>query len=177
MQQNAANSRMPIVFHRTFRAVLETIKDGDVVYVLPGVYHCDALPWIECDVQIVGLGSKREDIVLLASDTIGDMFLNTNANALLIENVTLKTSAETNCIVLVHAGSTTLSNCVLDGGSSARNSIVALSKAEVALDDCVVIHSGRLSGIQQRPGSNVTMNGQRIDELDLSEEDNTLNRS
>jgi len=156
------SSGVPVVMHGTLDKLLKNCKSGDKVFIFPGVYVCDALPWIEFDIEISGIAGKREEIVLEASESVGDIFLNCSANAILISNLTLRTSAETHCIVMIHSGLTNLTNCLLDGGMSARNSIIALSKAEVALDDCKILHDGEQSGIVSRPGSNVTLEGAAI---------------
>lgn len=169
---------MPIVFHGTLDKLLKVCRSGDKVYILPGLYVCDALPWIDFDIEICGLASSRDEVILQASDSVGDIFLNCNASAVLISNLTLRTPAETHCIVMIHAGLTNLVNCLLDGGKCARNSIIALSKAEVALDDCQIIHEGKQNGIVTRPGSNVTLQGKDISScMDTSEQSDEDNNS
>ncbi|KAI1285454.1 SHC SH2 domain-binding protein 1 -like protein B [Halotydeus destructor] len=157
--RDSQSNDTPVEFHNTLEKALQSSRSGDKIYILPGTYICESLPWIESDIEITGISGNKDDVILQASDAVGDIFVNCSSSAILISNVTLVTPAETQCILMVHTGLTSLSNCVLDGGKCARNSIIALSKAEVTLDNCQIIHEKNSTGILKKPGSNVTIDG------------------
>lgn len=167
---------MPVVFHSRLEKALHHCKDGDKILILPGTYVCESLPWIDSDIEITGITGKASDVILQSSLGVGDIFFNCNANALLMSHLTLKTIVETQCIVMVHKGITNLVKCVIDSGNRARNTIIALSRAEVAIDDCTMLHKDHKDGIIRRPGSNVTLDGKdaafSMEGID-SDDDNT----
>jgi hypothetical protein len=126
------------MFHNTVSKAIRSAKSGDKIYVMPGVYSCASLPWIENDIEINGFGETKEQIVLQSSDSVGDIFLNCNSSKLMFSDITLKATSEMQCLVMIHSGFVAFNNCILDGTNSARNTLIVLSKAKAQIDKCEV---------------------------------------
>ena len=152
----------PLLFHKSFGKALRTAKSGDKICILPGEYICQSLPWIDFDVEIIGIGKNPQSVVLTACEAIGDIFFNCASNAIRIKNLTIQTSSQTQSVITVHSGVTDLVNCVVDGSKSSSSTLVALSKADVALDNCRIISNGK--GIIKRRGGSVSVDGEVISE-------------
>ena len=158
------NQETPIVFHKTLAKALKAGQTGDKILILPGNYVCQSLPWIDYDVEIIGLSKDASSVVLTASESIGDIFLNCCSQCIRISNITFKTLSDTQSVITVHSGVTDLMNCIVDGGKSARNTLVALSKADVAIDNCKIISDSPSKGIVKKPGGSVSVNGEVVEE-------------
>jgi hypothetical protein len=168
--KKSENTEKHVLFHNNLAKAIRFCKNGDKLLILPGVYVCDTLPWIEKNITVQGLGDKREDVVLEADEAVGDVFLNCGAEEVTISNLSLRTRAETHSILMVHSGVTTVSNCVIDCRKS-RNSIMALSKVRVLLQDSQVDEKK----IAARPGSSLSIDGKQIhSKADTSEEEPVL---
>lgn len=159
----------PISFHSNFVKAINSSKTGDKIYISPGIYMCDALPWIEYDIEVRGLSLSNKDVIIHSADSVGDIFLNCNAEQILLENLTIRTTVETQCIVMIHSGKTLLKNCILDGGNCARNGLIVLSKAQAKIEDCNIMHSPKNSGIISRPGGDVIIENEGKDVMMITE--------
>jgi hypothetical protein len=140
------------MFHNTVSKAIRSAKSGDKIYVMPGIYSCASLPWIENDIEIYGFGEPKEQIVLQSSDSVGDIFLNCNSSKLMFSGITLKATSEMQCLVMIHSGFVAFNNCILDGTNSARNTLIVLSKAKVEINKCEILNE-REDGIISRKGS------------------------
>lgn len=183
-----ADEEIELSFHKTFAHLLKSCNSGDRVLILPGSYVCDALPWIEVDLEIIGLTEDPAQVVLQSTESVGDVFINCNASAIRMQNITIRTPVETQSVIMVHTGITDLINCIVDGGKVARNTLVALSKADVAMDNCKIIHkdstgktparhtagkdkSPPRTGICRKPGGNVSIDGTSVSFVNDDDED------
>ena len=117
--------------------------------------------------SIEGLTSDPKEVVLMASNLIGDIFINCSSNAITISNMTIKTSSDTYAVVTVHSGTTDMVNCIIEGFNDpsipmSKYSIVSLSKADVVLDNCKIISDSPEKGILRKPGSNLSIDGKQV---------------
>jgi hypothetical protein len=161
----------PLLFHRSLPKAVKTAKSGDKICILPGDYVCQSLPWIDFDVEIIGIGKTPSSVVLTACEAVGDLFLNCSSNAIRIKNMTIRTSSETQSVITVHSGLTDLVNCVIDGSKCSNSTVVVLSKADVSLDNCKVIHRHHGRGIDKKVGGNVSVDGEIISDGEDREND------
>lgn len=151
-------SEIAIEIHKSFINALYSAKSGDKIYLMPGIYRCSTLPWIENDIEIYGFGDSRDKIVLQTNDSVGDVFLSCNSSKLLFSGITLQSTSEIQSLVMIHSGFVSFNNCVLDGFNGTRNTIIVLSKAKVQIDNCDVRYQ-RGDGIVCKQGSVVINNG------------------
>ncbi|RWS04367.1 SHC SH2 domain-binding protein-like protein [Dinothrombium tinctorium] len=150
-------------FHHSLSDALSEAANGDVIWIMPGVYENDLSLWIDVDVTIHGISRSSDDVILTASEDIGDVFLHCCSSNIELSNLTLRTSADTQCMVMVHNGLTKLNTCILDGTSCTKNVLITLSRAKVAIDNCEINSKEATNGINIRPGGDVTINGDHPD--------------
>lgn len=158
------------MFHNNLSHALTYINSGDKVYVMPGLYSCQTLPWIETDIEINGFGGPNDQIILESSDSVGDIFVNCNSKSVAFNGLTLRATSELQCLVMIHSGSVSFTDCVLDGTNQTRNALIALSKAKVQIENCKIINekgnkivSRKGSVVINRDDIQMDLNGDGID--------------
>lgn len=161
------------MFHSSLSRALSCAKSGDKIYVMPGLYSSSILPWIESNIEIIGFGGTNDQIVLESGDSVGDIFINCNAEKVVITGLTVRASSELQCLVMIHSGFVAFNDCVLDGTHQTRNALIALSKARTEIEKCKIINE-KGNGIVSRKGS-IVIN--RDIELNLNSCDQTIEKS
>ncbi|XP_022246162.1 SHC SH2 domain-binding protein 1 homolog A-like [Limulus polyphemus] len=131
---------------------------GDTILILPGCYHCDGLSWLDHNLIIKGVKSEQE--VVLEDVGNGDIFINCNAENLVLENLTIQPSEGIICAVMVHSGKTNMKNCTVKG-KAAQSCLVVLSTAQMYLKTCKLIEA-KSHGIQLRAGGKLTLDSSSI---------------
>lgn len=149
---------MSLKFHNSLKRAIQMAKSGDKIFVVPGVYQCETLPWIEDEIDIMGCGQNNADVVIQSSDSVGDIFLTCKSNSVRISNLTFRASSDIQCILMVHSGNVFLNECVLDGTQGAKNTMIVLSKGKVILDGCNLIHADKSDGIVSSVGGIIIRN-------------------
>ncbi|XP_076322217.1 SHC binding and spindle associated nessun dorma isoform X2 [Tachypleus tridentatus] len=131
---------------------------GDTILILPGLYQCDGLCWLDHNLIIKGVKSEQE--VVLQDVGNGDIFINCNAESLVLENLTIQPSEGIICAVMVHSGKTEMKNCTVKG-KAAQSCLIVLSTAQMNLMTCTLVEA-KSHGIQLRAGGKLTIDSSSI---------------
>jgi hypothetical protein len=91
---------------RTITEALEAAKDGDKIYVLPGVYR-ESIITVEKSVELAGQGSDDEDVVVESEDDI----LYFQADGATIRGLSFRTLAAQRIAVRANSNWGTISTC------------------------------------------------------------------
>jgi len=175
------NQETPLLFHRCFGSALRACHSGDSIYITPGEYLCNSVPWIDFDVDIIGLGTYSK-IIITASESIGDVFLNCAADNIRFTNLTLRTKSEMQSVITVHSGKTEVISCIVDSVKCSKSTIVALTRGSVITKNCKFVHEtseswGSKQGEQQQEsttGSNTWWSGEESSMADDNTNYNSL---
>jgi len=81
-------SQAEIVFHQNLKDAIKSSKNDDRIAILPGHYIYESVPWIENDLQIEGLTTNEDDVIIESSAFV-DVFIHC-PNNLTLKNLTLK---------------------------------------------------------------------------------------
>ncbi|CAG2121060.1 unnamed protein product, partial [Medioppia subpectinata] len=127
-------------FHKNFGQALASVKSGDKIFVMPGLYSCPILPWIESDIEVKGICGTADEIIIEAKESIGDIFINCNALKVVFSGLTFRSTSELQCLLMIHKGFVTFNDCVLDGNHQTRNALIVLSKAKVEIENCRIVN-------------------------------------
>ena len=147
-----SETETPVMFHSSLSRALSCTKSGDKIYAMPGVYTCSILPWIESNIEIIGFGGSNQQIIFESGDSVGDIFINCNAERVVFSGVTIRTTSELQCLVMIHSGFVVFNDCIIDGANQTRNALIALSKAKAELQKCLIMNE-KEKGIISRKGS------------------------
>lgn len=126
-----------MLFHTSINAAIKAAKKGHKISILPGLYSCTSLEWIENDVEIEGLSDDRCKTILQCASDI-EVFLHCSDNVT-IRNLTLTCQKSLDCILMVHSGQTVLHNCRLDAANCTKSSFVVLSRGKLKLEKTLEI--------------------------------------
>ncbi|XP_054706841.1 SHC SH2 domain-binding protein 1-like [Uloborus diversus] len=145
-------------FEHNPESAFKCCSSGDRILIFPGVYQCDNLGWLEGDVSIYGVGACT-DIVLEATGN-SDVFLNSCAQNLRVENLTIKAKSGLLCALLVHHGTLSLKDCIIECNKSDIG-ILLLGGSSATVENSIVCNAAK-DGIQLRSLSTLCLKSSKI---------------
>lgn len=131
--QNNTHCDWPLKFHNSLQQAITTAgTSGDVIFLTEGVYR-EPLPWLEKDLEIVGVD---DDVTILSHVDSGDVLLFVDVpSTLKLTNLTIRATHSLNNLIVVKEGTLVLNRCKLDCANlTTGKAILVADKAVLKVD-------------------------------------------
>ncbi|XP_019713412.1 SHC SH2 domain-binding protein 1 isoform X2 [Hippocampus comes] len=145
-----------VQFHRDPVSAVDSCHEGDMVFVLPGVYSVASSILLPDSITIEGFGLPDE--VVIEKKYTGDSFIVSTGADVRMSNIKLIQFDAIEGILGVRKGSLSMENCVLQCETTG---VVVQTSAHLTMNRCD-LYGSKGAGIEIYPGSVCTLVGNGI---------------
>ncbi|XP_061613813.1 SHC SH2 domain-binding protein 1 [Phyllopteryx taeniolatus] len=154
--QQFSSEDTEVQFHRDPVSAVDSCYQGDMVFVLPGVYSVTDSILLPDSITIEGFGLPDE--VVIEKKNKGDSFIESTGADVRMSNIKFIQYEDIEGILCVREGNMSIENCVLQCETTG---VVVQASAHLTMNMCDV-YGSKGAGVEIYPGSACTLVGNGI---------------